>query len=365
LKHFRKTVDSQFLVKVIRDEVNQEEKEFFETWLHESDENKEEYGSLSLIWDKFGNSRIPNPPDAEEQWLKISENINSTPQKDDTQVDTDSIITPLNQVKTQNRSRKFIQRKDYGWVIRFAAMLLIFVAVAYLYNNNRTISAEVKVPIATVKTEPQIFYTAVSGKGEKKTIVLSDGSVIYLNVDSKITYPKIFAEDSRVVELTGEAYFSIKGDKLKPFKVISGNTVTVVTGTEFNILNRNNLVRIVVTKGSVEAYQKYSDKGISLKRGEMTTFRETDGFTQPIKARIDHYLAWRKGKFSFSHTPLSQVMEEISRFYNVPIIFENPELKRKTITGVFDSSSLENIFSIISLALDVKIHHTGSKVIVN
>ncbi|MDP3832206.1 MAG: DUF4974 domain-containing protein, partial [Ignavibacteriaceae bacterium] len=79
----------------------------------------------------------------------------------------------------------------------------------------------------------------------------------------------------------------------------------------------------------------------------------------------DHYLAWRKGKFSFSHTPLSQVMEEISRFYNVPIIFENPELKRKTITGVFDSSSLENIFSIISLALDVKINHTGSKVIVN
>lgn len=362
MKHFRKTVDSQFLIKVIREEVNQEEKEFFETWLHESDENREEFGSLSLIWDKFSNSRIPEPPNADEQWQKISEFINTPIVNEDPSILTNS---HKSESKFKNETnRKPIVRKDYGWIIRFAAMLLIVMGVGYLYQN-RTISEVDKTPVALVKTTPEIFYTAVAGKGEKKTILLSDGSVIYLNVDSKITYPKAFAENSREVELTGEAYFTIKGDKSKPFKVISGNTVTVVTGTEFNITNRNNLIRIVVTKGSVEAYQKYSDKGISLKRGEMTTFRENDGFTQPIKARVTHYLAWRKGKFSFSHTPLSQVMDEISRFYNVPVVFENPELKRKTITGVFDSNSLENIFSIISLTLDVKINHTGTKVIVN
>ncbi len=362
MKRLRKTVDSQFLVKVIRDEVNQEEKEFFETWLHESDENREEFGSLSLIWDKFGNSRIPEPPNTDEQWQKISEFINSPTVNEDPRIIANSHKSESKFKKEPNR--KSLERKDYGWIIRFAAMLLIFIGVGYLYQT-RTINEVDKIPVALVKTTPEVFYTAVAGKGEKKTILLSDGSVIYLNVDSKITYPKVFAENSREVELTGEAYFSIKGDKIKPFKVISGNTVTVVTGTEFNITNRNNLIRILVTKGSVEAYKKYSDKGISLKRGEMTTFRESDGFTPPIKASMDHYLAWRKGKFSFSHTPLSLVMEEISRFYNVPVVFENQALKRKTITGVFDSNSLENIFSIISLALDVKIQHTGTKVIIN
>lgn len=359
MTRFPKTVDSQFIIRVINNEVNQEEKEFFETWLHESEENKEEFGSLSLLWDKFGNARVPPPPNPELNFEELTKTIN-------TEYSTSNIdekfkkVSPKSSLKV-NVNKTILNRNDYGWLIRAASIIIIFLALGYVYQN-RIVHSKQKLSPQVV--EKPIFYTVVAAKGEKKTIVLSDGSVIYLNVDSKITYPKRFAANSREVELIGEAYFSIQADKIRPFKVISGNTVTVVTGTEFNILNRDNLIRIVVTKGSVEAYRKHSDKGVSLKRGEMTTFSEIKGFTNPTKASVDHFLAWRRGQFSFSHTPLSKVMEEISRYYNIPVYFERPELKSKTITGKFDSNSLENIFSIISLTLDVKINHSGDKVLI-
>lgn len=357
-----KIIDSQFLIKIIKSEANQEEKQLFENWLNESDENKEEFGTLVLLWKKVADSKLPPIPDQALQWEKIQNQLAKL-----NSLEPEAVKYPPLKVVVPEAEpiliKKIGEKKDYSWILKVAAVFVIFVSIPLLiYISRNSKSAHLVKQTITAQTET--LYSLVAGKGERKTILLSDGSLIYLNVDSKLIYPERFTDSSRIVELIGEAYFSISHDAFKPFKVLCSNTITVVKGTEFNIKNRNDLVRIIITKGIVETFEKDSNKGIMLKKGEMVTFDDKIGFSKPAKANINHFLAWRKGKFSFSHTSLEDVMEEISRFYNVQVVFRTPAERTKNITGVFDTDSLEHIFSIISLTLDVKIDLDGSKVIV-
>jgi len=356
-----KLIDSHFLIRILKNEADQNEMQLFEKWLNESDDNKEEFGTLVLLWKKVGDSPLPPLPDQNLQWEKIQTRLLSL-------ADAKKETPPLQLAVQIPQKEKLIpasiaEKTEYGWLLKVAAVFIIVVLIPFLYfinKNNKSSHTDKQ----TARIKAETYYSLVAGKGERKTILLPDGSLVYLNVDSKLIYPETFTDSTREVELLGEAYFSISHDASRPFKVTCSNTVTVVRGTEFNIKSRNDVVRILITKGIVETYKKDSDKGIKLKKGEMITFAENIGFGKPEKANINHYLAWRKGKFSFSHTTLQDVMEEVSRFYNVEVEFRNPSEKSKIITGVFDTDSLAHIFSIISLTLDVKIDLEGSKVIV-
>ena len=354
-----KTIDSHFLIKIIKNESTEEERKLFETWLDESDENKEEFSTLVLLWKKVADSKMPPVPDQYLQWEKIKANLVQPSSVG--QIDKTAQPVPLHHKNFDLKQKE--EKHEYAWMLKVAAVLIIFVSIPFLIfiNKNRNSLLHTK-PVVKDKTET--LYSIEAGKGVRKTILLPDESLVYLNVDSKLIYPEKFADSNRIVELEGEAYFNVSHDASRPFKVICRNTVTVVKGTEFNIKNRNDEVRIILTKGVVETFKKDSNVGIQLKKGEMITFDEKIGFSKPTKANINHYLAWRKGKFSFAHTSLADVMDEIGRYYNVEVEFQNPSERSKIITGVFNADSLEHIISIISLTLDVKIDLKGSKVIV-
>lgn len=363
MEHMSKIIDSHFLIKIIKNEASEEDKKLFENWLNESDENKEEFGTLVLLWKKVADSQMPSLPDQILQWEKIRAELAqlSNPVEEETKSNT-----PLQLVKPEHKRFDFKPKegvREYAWVLKVAAVLIFFISIPFLLfiNKSHDLSQQTK---PFVNSQSEILYAVEAEKGVRKTILLPDESLVYLNVDSKLTYPEKFTDSTRIVELEGEAYFNVSHDVSRPFKVICRNTVTVVKGTEFNIKNRNDEVSIVLTKGIVETFKKNSSVGIELKKGEMITFDEKIGFSKPVKANISHYLAWRKGKFSFSHTSLEDVMDEIGRYYNIEVEFRNPSERSKIITGVFDADSLEHIFSIIGLTLDIKINLSGSKVIV-
>lgn len=353
-------INSQFLIKIIKNEADQEEKQIFEKWLSESDENKEEFGTLVLLWKKVADSKLPPIPNQELQWEKIKAKLQQI-EPAETEEKPATLKLPIPSDLPLTAKNK--EHKEYRWLLKVAAVFIIFVTIPFLFFiTTRQQTPKLKKSPAAAQTETH--YAVEAEKGVRKTILLPDGSLVYLNVDSKLIYPEKFSDSERVVELEGEAYFNVTHNASKPFKVVCGNTVTVVKGTEFNINSRNDLVRILITKGVVETFKKDSNIGIELKKGEMITFDEKIGFSKPVKANINHFLAWRRGKFSFSHTSLEDVMDEISRFYNVEVVFQNQAEKSKIITGVFDADSLDHIFSIIGLTLDVKIDLNGSKVIV-
>ncbi|NWF90523.1 MAG: FecR domain-containing protein [Ignavibacteriaceae bacterium] len=360
LKKKPKYLDSQFLIRVIKNEVSPEEHEFFLSWLSESDKNKEEFGDLVHLWDLADNSQISEIPNPTEQWDNIQAALNKTPisiKHKPQQIET-SVNSPQINYKYSSPIKT-----DFSWLYQVAAMIIIMIGVFFLIKQNNPVLPNQ--PRQAAEQQLIINHELTTQKGERKTLPLSDGTIVYLNSDSKLVYPAIFAESSREVEVEGEAYFSVIPDKSRAFKVKSGNVVTIVTGTEFNVKNRNGRVNVVVAKGSVTTYSNGFVEGINLKKGEMITFSEKRGFSSPTKVNLDYFLAWRWDKLAFARTSLNDVMAEVERCYNLPVVFQNDSIRTKRFTGTFKTDSLSQLLSIISLTLDVKINYDGHKVILN
>lgn len=368
MKLFPKTVDSQFLVRVIRNEVSPEEKEFFEAWLRESDEHKEEFGSFVLLWDKMGNARIPNAPNPASQFLSIRSTIAC---KESELANKKTYIQPeskqsepeLLSRETEDNEQITLWERFYpflSWSAGLAATIVIVFAFHWMYRP-----AEEPRPVKSIAVSDLVQIERRTQKGERVTIPLEDGSIVYLNAFSRISYPKKFSKHERYIELEGEAYFTVAADKQRPFRVKCGNTVTEVVGTEFNIKYRSHKYSIVVAKGLVKSSEEKHNSYVMLARGQMTTYSASAGFSRPVKVNVAGYTAWLQNKLSFKRTPLKEVMNELEIFYNVKVTFKNKTIKEKTLSGVFEADSLDNILEIISLAMDVEIKRDGQTIIVN
>jgi ferric-dicitrate binding protein FerR (iron transport regulator) len=351
-----KNVDYHFLIRVLNNDISPEEKEYFEDWLSESEKNREDFGTITLLWDKISSSKYPPLPDPQEQWQKISSSVNAQ-LKNVIELEKVKRTEPTEDIKPVLYQFDGYQT-DY-WksiyssrMIQIAALILIFFTAGLLVFKSK-FQKESNYYTQQIRSIPPIEIQ--TRKGEKVSLTLSDGSKVYLNTLSTLKYPEFFSETSRDVELEGEAYFAVTPNKNRPFRVKSGNTLTVVRGTEFNIKNRGESISVVVVKGSVDTYNPTSEKIFNLKKGDLISYNERTGFSNLRRADLQHYLAWRKDKFSFSRTPLKEVMEEIGRYYNVDVRFKADSLKNKTITGFFSSGSINKILSIISLTLDLKI----------
>lgn len=369
MQFFPKTVDSQFLIRVIKNEVSPEEREFFESWLQESEDHKEEFGNFILLWDKIGNIKVPDPPLAENQFLKIKNSIAVS--------DSAFVKKPVYSSAKYNQNLSLEENSGKGdiswpgsreswlglmdWPLRIAATIAVVFFVYFLFStvNDRSLDEP-----AANDTRSMQQIVKVTLKGEKSTVLLADGTIVYMNSNSRLSYPKSFSGPVRQVELLGEAYFDVAHNKLQPFRVKTGGTITEVVGTEFNIKYRSRKLDLVVTKGAVKAYKENSDKFVSLTKGKMVTCNLNSGFTDPVKVDVHRYTAWRENKLSFVHAPLTEVMNEIESFYNVQIIYKNKFIKDKTLTGIFDTDSLDSILSMISLTMDMNISREGKRIIV-
>lgn len=151
-------------------------------------------------------------------------------------------------------------------------------------------------------------------------IILSDGSKVWLNAASSLTFPVSFADHQRKVTVTGEAYFEVASDKTKKFIVQSGNVYTEVLGTRFNInsFDDEENQKITLLEGSV----KLSGSGgkAILKPGEQAVVSQS-GFRVAGDADLERTIAWKEEIFSFRDTNIRSIMKEIARWYDVDVEF--------------------------------------------
>lgn len=351
-------IEPQFLIRILKNEVTEEEKEYFEQWLKSKDENKEEFGQIALLWEKTANLPAPLSPDLNLEWnkfqIKLLENLSKERRKN---ISTNLYVRRQSEQIVQNQKghRYFSEYfSKYVVITRVAALFLISFAFYFFLNKS--------IPLQNISSKEEVkFYEFSTKRGEKATVPLSDGSIVYLNADTKLIYPQYFDTKKRFLKLEGEGYFSINSDPDRPFIVQTGDKFTVVKGTEFNIKFRNNKFSVVVTRGRVIVYNQDSSKFVDLVKGQLS-FAKGDGFSQPIKVDTRLYTAWRENKLSFVETPLEEVLEEIERFYDVDAICKNKKILSRTLTGYFDSDSIDEILNKISLALDFKYIRKGKKI---
>lgn len=197
--------------------------------------------------------------------------------------------------------------------------------------------------------EKVYFQTVKTPKGGTYQITLPDGSVVWLNAASTLRYPSRFNHEERLVELEGEAYFDIKPQKKdqwkdvdaisenlggnKPFKVLTAGQAVEVLGTQFNISayagepeTKTTLVegsvRLSLTQETLDGISSVPAVAVYLKPGQQAT---TLGSAIEVnEVDIESYTAWHDGYFKFHQQPITEIMRQLVRWYDVDVRYEGP-----------------------------------------
>ena len=193
-------------------------------------------------------------------------------------------------------------------------------------------------------------------KGQKVQVRLADGSEVWLNSESTLTYPSTFKKNSREVTLTGEAYFKVTHNTDRPFIVKTNGADVRVLGTEFDVCNYadEELIETTLVNGKVELefYNKAGkrSKPLILKPNEKATFnRKTSKVVLSQLNAFDH-TGWKDGRLAFKSVAFGELSKKLERWYDVKFVFENEELKNELYTGSFDKETFEQAINALRLS---------------
>lgn len=214
------------------------------------------------------------------------------------------------------------------------------------------------------KEGAEVLYNTLSTPiGRQFQLVLPDGTRVWLNSASSITYATVFKGNERNVTVSGEAYFEVTKDATKPFRVhvaslVNGMSETViqVLGTHFNInaYGDETPVKATLLEGSVSV--KTGKNSTMLKPGQQALV-ETRQINVNPDVDVAKETAWKNGLFNFNNEKLKSIMPQISRWYNVDVVYENKDVQNILITGEIErKANLSEVLKILTfLNIDYKL----------
>ena len=208
-----------------------------------------------------------------------------------------------------------------------------------------------------------VYNTLSTPRGGQYRLLLPDGSQVWLNAASSISYPTAFTEAERSVTITGEAYFEIVSNATMPFRVRintpGGQKDIRVLGTHFNVKAYGDETTVTTTllEGSVKL------ENTILKPGEQGQWRADGTMQVDPHANIEEAVAWKNGLFHFEGADVAEVMRQLSRWYDVDVVFKGKLPDTKIEGEITRNSNLTEVFKILQLS---NVHFTveDKKVIV-
>ncbi|MDR0793569.1 MAG: FecR domain-containing protein [Chitinophagaceae bacterium] len=200
-----------------------------------------------------------------------------------------------------------------------------------IYKQNDTQNASVA------------YNTVATTKGGQYKLILADGTNVWLNAVSSITYPVAFQGSERTVKLNGEAYFEVAKNAKMPFKVITNNQTIEVVGTHFNVNGYANetLMNTTLVEGKVKVI---TNKGtLELLPGEQSQVAEDGNIRLEKNADIDQILAWRNGILSFHNAAITDITRQLERWFDVEVKVQGSFEGRKFSGEIPQSISLNKL----------------------
>lgn len=206
------------------------------------------------------------------------------------------------------------------------------------------------------------YAVLTTPKGGTYQITLSDGSKIWLNAASTLTYPVSFDDGERVVELEGEAYFEVASDEGRSFKVISKGQEVIVLGTEFNVsaYDEENEIKTTLVEGSVRL--DIDRASLRLGPGEQGIV-DGNGLNKH-HVNIEQYTSWKSGRFSFEGKTFDQVFRELARWYDIDIRYDGPIPNVEFYGGAFRNKNLGVVLRLLESAR-LSYHMEGRMLVIN
>lgn len=235
------------------------------------------------------------------------------------------------------------------WITKatsIAAILLVGLFTGWLLTTNFLKRSS--------KGETLVFETP---RGEKSAVSLPDGSKVWLNANSKLTYHS-FANSERKVELVGEAYFEVAHHAKVPFIVKTVKCDVTVLGTRFNIMAYKDFGRneITLIEGSVKV--KSINQLQILKPGQMLVLKGSK--TELYNVNTSLFTGWKDNKFNFKDIPLSELIKRLENWYDVDITLENETGKEVSFTGTFkNEETIWQVLDAIKVYMPIQYERTN------
>lgn len=231
----------------------------------------------------------------------------------------------------------------YTQVAKVASIAAIFLLVAYFVFPQLT-------------GQDDNLLVELLGDGSKEGITLDDGSIIYLNMDARLSYPKAFDEEQRLVTLDGEAYFDIARDEDRPFKIRTNHSEVEVLGTSFNVDTDKRRTEVAVTSGKVEVRSLTSDESAILIKDQAAIVNNKT--LKTFTVQNENFVAWKTGIFIFKEENIATIVAELNTFYEEDIVLKKLTLDCP-LSASFNKSSINEVVEILTLSCNLNLTETN------
>lgn len=296
-----------------------EEKAFLEAWIRSNPANTTYFAQIKNIWEASGGTFDPSQISTQNALKKVGGRIFDKPNK-----------------------------TIWRYWQKIAAILFIPLLIGgYLWSKQ-----DIWLGFSSDITYNEVF----AAYGTRSSLCLADGSKVWLNSGSSLSYPEKYTSRNRIVKLKGEAYFEVKSDTKHPFIVQTQSISVKATGTKFNIEAYPSIGKTQVTllTGKVSV-NKVREKGnesfiAELHPNQHLVYNTVSGKKDLKNEDVYKYIAWKDGKLIFRNEPLSEVLAKISQIYNVEIELQGKGLQDYPYRATFQEESLAEILNLLKLS---------------
>ncbi|MHA4810559.1 FecR family protein [Flavitalea flava] len=316
------TID-ELLVKVMLGEASGQEEQWVKDWVSESNRNARYFEDFKLIWEESRNLAVQSTVNENDAWQNFQQRVKEE-------------NTPVINLAT---------RRKYQW-LKAAAIFAVLLTGGWLY---------------TIYSDKQPQFLSLHSEGVVLTDTLSEGSIVVLNKQSSIRYKQQFPEDSRPVELEGEAFFKVSPDKNKPFIVHAREVTIKVIGTSFNVRTTKQATELIVETGMVEITK--GGHTISVRANEKVIVRENDPLPEKQGNTDELYNYYRTHEFACNGISLERLVDKLNEVYKANIVIGNDRLRNMALTTTFRDESLDEILYIISQTFKISLVKNGQQTI--
>ena len=243
-----------------------------------------------------------------------------------------------------NKSEKNVPKRVtlFQYFTRVAAILILPLTIAFGYQLFNS-QSNIKKSLQTITT-PLASHTSFD---------LPDGSKVWLNAGSTITFPTSFSSEERVVKLIGQAYFDVKKDKI-PFSVKTEKFDIKVLGTAFDVLAYSGEEALVTLERGKVSLETSSGNGAVLIPGEQAVIKKESGQIEQRKVETSKYVAWKDNRLIFNNESFESVCLKLQRWFNLEIRIENESIKNIPVNGIIEYESIGEVMQLLEICAPVK-----------
>jgi len=374
-------LSKDWIIRSFSSELSDHERKQLVEWLESDPENLAGYLRLKTIWDESAQLQVNNKKDFEQSWNRFRNTIRHA--------------------KHPNRTRRLVVFRIAASVALVAGLTATLLWLVPAKQEELAVAKEIatdqsyiitangeKVIIADEQTEvrydslaasrnagiaegqpladPQMLELVVP-RSRRITLVLADGSKVWLNSESRLRYPEYFVGNTRSVSLEGEAFFDVTRSEGKSFVVETRKISVEVYGTTFNVTAYADEEQISATlvEGSVAVRENGALDTRMLKPSQRAVYSVENKTFTVGDTDTELYTSWIHGYLKFSSESLQQVIQKLTRSYGISMEINDPVLREHKFSGkLFLQESAIDVLKVIQLAAPMDYREENGKIII-